>query len=57
MIDLRTESERTLNLTQEHLNQTIKDKENENKNISLRCEELAFKVTRGESVYLPALGN
>ena len=41
---MKAESERTLNLTQEALYQNIKEKEADNKNIVLKCEELQFRV-------------
>lgn len=44
-IEMKAESERVLNLTQETLYQNIKEKEADNKNIVLKCEELQFRVS------------
>ena len=43
-IEVKAESERTLNQTQESLYQTIREKESDSKNMELKCEELKFKV-------------
>ena len=43
-IEMKAESERTLNLTQESLYMSIKEKEADNKNMVLKCEELQFRV-------------
>ena len=43
-IEMKAEAERTLNMTQETLYQSIKEKETDNKNIVLKCEELQFRV-------------
>ena len=44
-INVKTEAERNLNLTQENLYQSIKVKENESKHMVLKCEELQFRVS------------
>lgn len=44
-IEMKAESERALNLTQETLYQNIKEKEADNKNIVLKCEELQFRLS------------
>ena len=49
-IDMKTESERTLNQTQESLYLSIKEKESEKKNMVLKCEELQFKVSSQKKI-------
>merc|ERR1712176_1028930 len=44
-IEMKAESERALNLTQETLYQNIKEKEADNKSIVLKCEELQFRLS------------
>lgn len=43
-IDMKTEAERTLNMTQERLHVEIQEKEKVKSSISLKCEELQFKL-------------
>ncbi|KAL5268868.1 hypothetical protein ACHWQZ_G002639 [Mnemiopsis leidyi] len=62
-IEMKAESERTLNLTQESLYQSIKEKESDNKNMVLKCEELQFRLSlleekqgghNGSNIFAPA---